>query len=102
MESTLFPPMVFTVWWIGLAITVVVLVPTAVYMLYSLWRTVQSIRLYASESLTAAAGIVEHTSHVAALDATVATASEILTAAEAVSAKLETIANVLARRAGAA
>ena len=102
MEPTLFPPLVFTIWWIGLALTVVVLVPLAVYLLYSLWRTVASIRRYATDSLTAAAGIAEHTANVTALDATVATASEILTAAESVAARLDTIATVLAKRAGTA
>lgn len=97
-EPPLFPPLIFTLWWIGLLVTLLVLVPLAVYLLHGLWRTARSIQNYAAESLTAAGGITNHTQHIAALDSTTQVATEILGVAEAVAQKLDTIATVLAAR----
>ena len=98
-QTAMFPPMVFTLWWIGLIVTLVVFVSLAVYMLHCLWRTVRSIQIYARNSLTAASGIAGNTVNIAALDSTIHVATEILGTAEAVAAKLDTIAMVLAARA---
>ena len=69
------PPMpdaVFTIWTIGLVVTLFVLVPVAVYSLHRVWRSAQSIQRYAAETLTAAAGIVQHTAAVGVVHATAA------------------------------
>ena len=98
-DASMFPPAVFTLWAIGLGVTLLVFVPLAVYLLHSLWHTAQSIDRYARDALRAAAGIAGNTQHIPALDATIETASEILGAAEAVAQKLDTIATVLEARA---
>ena len=93
------PAAVETIWWIGLIITLVVLVPLAVYLLHSTWRAARSIQRYAAEALVATQGIAGNTKHIPALDATIETASSILTTAGAVEQKLATTAGVLAERA---
>ena len=55
------PTAVFTIWWIGLLLTLLVFVPLAVYLLHRTWRAARSIERYAAEALQAAAGIVENT-----------------------------------------
>jgi hypothetical protein len=100
VNAETFPPAVFTLWRVGLVVTLVVLVPLAVYMLHATWRAARSIQLYAREALTAAAGIAGHTQKLPALDETIEVGGQILGAAEAVNGKLDTIANLLAQRAG--
>ncbi len=94
-----FPPAVFTLWRVGLLVTLVVLVPVAVYLLHATWRAARSIQLYAREALTAAGGIAGYTQHLPALNETIDVATQILGAAERLDKKLDTIANVLAERA---
>ena len=96
----LFPPAVFTIWRIGLIVTLVVFVPLAVYLLHRAWRAARSIERYAADALQAAAGIVANTTHIAALDATIGVAGEMLADAPGVAGKLDTAAAVLAERAG--
>lgn len=96
----LFPPAVFTIWWAGLIVTLVLFVPLAVYLLHRTWLAARSIRRYAAEALTAAAGIAGNTQHIPALDATIEVASDMLGAAGQVVAKLDTIATVVETRAG--
>jgi hypothetical protein len=98
MESPNFPDAVFTVWTIGLALTLVVFVPLAVYWLHMLWRAARSIQIYARDALAAARGIAGNTVNIPALGATIAVATEILKAAGEVNAKAGTIADVLAAR----
>lgn len=98
-SETLVPPVVYTIWWIGLVLTLVVFVPLAVVLLHRLWRTARSIQLYAHDALTAAAGIAGHTGHIGALDETIHVATEILTTAGAIEQKLDTATAVLAGRA---
>jgi hypothetical protein len=97
----LVPAAVYTIWWIGLVITLVVFVPLAVVLLHRLWRTARSIQLYARDALTAAAGIAGHTAHIGALDQTIHVATEILTTAGAIEQKLNAATAVLAGRADA-
>ena len=96
--DVVFPPLVFTLWRIALAVTFVVFIPLAVYLLHSTYRAARSIDSYAREALAAAAAIAGNTKSIPALDATIGTATEILAAAEAVEAKLGTIADVLGQR----
>ncbi len=98
METGHFPDAVFTVWWIGLALTVVVFVPLAVYWLHMLWRAARSIQLYARDALVAAGGIAGNTVNIPALGATISVATEILQAAGEIESKAGTIAGVLAAR----
>ena len=92
------PPAVYTIWWIGLIVTLVVFVPLAGYSLHRTWRSARSIQRYAAEALRAAAGIERNTRNVSALDDTIATATAALGAAGAVERKLDTVASVLEQR----
>jgi len=97
--DVMFPPLVFTIWKIGLAVTLLVFVPLSVVLLHRLWRAARSIQIYAREALTAAAGIAGNTAHIGALDATIGVASAILGTAGAIEQKLGAAAGVLATRA---
>jgi hypothetical protein len=96
--AAMIPDAVYTIWWAGLLLTLVVLVPLAVYSLHRTWRSARSIQRYAAEALTAAAGIEQNTRNVAALDDTVTTATDLLGVAGAVERKLDTVASVLEQR----
>jgi hypothetical protein len=93
------PDAVFTLWTIGLVVTLVVWVPVAVYSLHRIWRAATSIERYAAETLTAAAGIVEHTAAIGALSGTIAVATDMVITAGAVEQKLAAIARLLTARA---
>lgn len=97
-DTPLFPEVVYTIWWAGLILTLVVFVPLSVYLLHRTWRAARSIQRYAADTLTAAAGVAGNTQHIPALDATIATATKILGTAGTVERKLATIADVLAQR----
>jgi hypothetical protein len=92
------PQAVYTIWWIGLLITLVVFVPLAVYLLHRTWRAARSIQRYAAEALQTAGGIARNTANVAALDTTIEVGGGMLTAAGAVERKLDTVATVLEER----
>jgi hypothetical protein len=92
------PDAVYTVWWIGLILTLVVFVPLAVYSLHRTWNSARSIQRYAAETLHAAAGIARNTASISALDTTINVATEVLGAAGAVERKLNTVASVLEER----
>lgn len=99
MSSPTIPHAVYVVWWIGLIVTLVVLVPLAVYLLHRTWRSARSIQRYAAEALQAAGGIARNTVNIAALDATIGVAGEVLTVVGSVERKLDTVAAVLEERA---
>jgi hypothetical protein len=92
------PDTVFTIWQATVGVTLVVFVPLAVYLLHATWRAARSIEAYADDARVAAEGIARNTSAIPALDATIATATEILGAATDVRGKLETAAGALASR----
>jgi hypothetical protein len=96
--SAVIPDAVHTIWWVGLILTLVVFIPLAVYSLHRTWRSARSIQRYAAEALQAAAGIERNTRNVGALDATIATASDMLGVAGGVERKLDTVASVLEER----
>ena len=98
-RDPLFPPLVFTIWTIGLALTLLVFVPLAVVLLHRLWRAARSIQIYAREALVAAGGIAAHTAQIGALDQTIGVASQILTTATSIEQKLSAATGILARRA---
>jgi hypothetical protein len=96
--SAVIPDAVYTIWWVGLILSLIVFVPLALYSLHRTWRSARSIQRYAAEALQAAAGIERNTRNVGALDDTIATASEMLGVAGGVERKLDTVAGVLEER----
>lgn len=93
------PPAVYTIWWIGLILTLLVFVPLSVLLLHRTWRAARSIQLYAADALAAAAGIAGNTQHIPALTTTIGVATEMLDAAGSIEQKLDAAATVLAQRA---
>jgi hypothetical protein len=98
MSPSTVPDAVYTIWWTGLIVTLVVFVPLAVYSLHRTWRSARSIQRYAAETLRATGGIAHHTANITALDATIAVAGDMLVAAGAAERKLNTVATVLEER----
>lgn len=96
--TPLVPDVVYTIWTVGLVVTLAVWVPVSVYSLHRTWRAAQSIRKYAYESLEAAKGIVYNTSSIGALTATIGVATDMVTTAEAVEQKLGAIGDLLVSR----
>ena len=96
--TEMFPPAVYTIWRLTLAVTLIVFVPLSVYLLHRTWRAARSIQWCAADTLVAARGIAGNTQHIPALDATIATAGELLQAAGAVERKLDAAASALAAR----
>ena len=93
------PDAVYTIWWIGLILTIVVFVPLAVYSLHRTWRSARAIQRYAAETLQAAAGIARNTADIKALDATIGVGTDMLNSTSAIGIKLDTVARVLEQRA---
>ena len=98
-NEPMFPPAVFLIWKVGLAVTLLVFVPLSVVLLHRLWRAARSIQVYARDALAAAGGIADNTSHIGALDETIAVASSILSTAGGSEQKLAGATGVLAKRA---
>ena len=99
MNAADMPGPVFTIWWVGLIVTLVVFVPMSVYLLHRTWIAARSIRNYAAEALTAAAGIAGNTQNIPALDATIGVGVAMVAVAGKIVGKLEAAATVLAKRA---
>ena len=99
MSGVVIPDTVYTIWGIGLVLTLAVFVPLAVYSLHRTWRSARSIQRYVAETLQAAGGIARNTAKIAALDATISVASDMLVAAGSAERKLDTVATVLEERA---
>lgn len=98
MNEPMMPQAVYTIWWIGLIVTLVVFVPLSVFLLQRTYVAARSIRQYADEALTAAAGIAGNTKYIPALDSTIAVGSAMVGVAGEISRKLDTAATVLASR----
>ena len=98
MNEPMMPQAVYTIWWIGLIVTLVVFVPLSVFLLQRTYVAARSIRHYADEALTAAAGIAGNTKYIPALDSTIAVGSAMVGVAGEISQKLDTAASVLASR----
>ena len=98
MNASGVPGAVYTIWCVGLIVTLVILVPLTVYLLHRTWHAARSIQRYAAETLQAAGGIARNTANIAALDATIGVAGDMLAAAGAVERKLDTVATVLGER----
>lgn len=91
------PDLVATLWMVTLVLGYLLL-PVAVYWLHSLWRAASSIRRYAADSAVAAEHIRDGAAALPALDATLTVATDVLSAATAVGAKLDTMAGTLDAR----
>ena len=59
----MFPDAVYTIWWVGLIVTLVVFVPLSVYLLHRTGSAARSIQRYAAETLQAAGGIARNTAN---------------------------------------
>ncbi len=97
-SEPLMPPAVYAIWWIGLLVTLLVFVPLSVYLLHRTFLASLSIRRYADEALTAAAGIAGNTKYIPALDSTIAVGGAMIGVAGQIASKLDTAATVLAQR----
>lgn len=69
---------VLALWWVALALTVLVIVPVALYLLQRTYAAARSIRRFAAETLEAGGGIAAHTAKIPALDRTVELAGPIV------------------------
>lgn len=91
---------VLTLWWIALGLTVVVIVPLAIYLLHRTWRAAKMIERYTAETLEAATGVADHTRMIPALDETVDALEPIVQKASVLAKGASRLATVLRRRAG--
>lgn len=98
MNHATMPDAVFTIWWAGLLVTLLLFVPLSVYLLHRTFLAATSIRRYASETLAAAAGIAGNTSAIPALDDTITVGGAMIGVAGQIATKLDTAATVLAQR----
>ena len=98
-NTPIFSPTVYTIWWAGLVLTLVLFVPLSVYLLHRTWLAARAIRRYAAETLAAAAGVARNTANIVALDATIGVATQSLANAGGAAAKLGTVADVMEERA---
>ncbi len=98
MNEHFMPDAVYTIWWIGVLVTLIVFVPLSVYLLHRTLLAARAIRRYADETLTAAAGIAGHTQHITALDNTITVGVSMVGVARQVADNLDAAATVLASR----
>lgn len=94
------PSAVLTLWWIALAVTVLVVVPVTVYLLHRLWRAARNIERYTAEALEAGGGIATNTASAAALENTAEAAGPLVEKAVRVRDLTKQVAEVLRHRAG--
>ena len=94
------PQAVFVIWIVTLAIAVLVVLPLTVYLLHRTLTASRNIRRYLAEMRDAGVGIAGNTSHVKALDDTIAVATQILGTAGALKEHGATIETTLTARAG--
>lgn len=89
---------VLALWWVALGLTVLVIVPLAVYLLHRTWKAARNIRRYAEEALEAGRGIAEHAAAVGALDETIGAAVPVVEKAEALEETTGRMAGILRNR----
>jgi hypothetical protein len=93
------PQAVYTIWAITLAIVTLVIVPLAIFLLHRTYRAARNIERYFAEMAEAGVGVAENTSHIQALEQTIAVATKILTVAGNINAHSRTVQTTLAGRA---
>lgn len=94
------PTTVLGLWWVALGLTVVVIVPLAIYLLHRTWQAARNIRRYTAEALEAGAGIVENVSDAAALGETEAAGAHLVRRSASLREAADELAEHLGRRAG--
>lgn len=95
------PGIVYVLWWATLIVAVVVILPLAVYLLHRTLLAARQIERYAATALAGGAGIAGNTANIAALDSTIAVATEILDSAGRIKEHSGAIEGVLGARAAA-
>jgi hypothetical protein len=93
------PEIVYILWWATLIVAVVVILPLAVYLLHRTLLAARQIERYAATALTGGVGIAGNTANIAALDSTIAVATDILGSAHAIEEHTGAIEQVLGARA---
>jgi len=93
-------PTIVLVLWVLLLLAVIALLPFIVVGLHRAWNAARSIDRYFAEMLEAALGIAGNTQEIPQLDATIDTATTMLTVAGGIRQKAETIKTTLAGRVG--
>jgi hypothetical protein len=88
---------VFVLWWILLAVAVVVVLPLVWYLLHRIYLAASNIERYASETLTAGVGILNNTRAVQELRTTRTVAGELLRGAESIGESAGAIEQALRR-----
>jgi ABC-type multidrug transport system fused ATPase/permease subunit len=94
------PVAVYVIWWITLAVAVVVVLPLAVYLLHRTLRAARQIERYAARALEAGVGIAGNTENISALEGTISTATGILETAHSIEQRTGTIEEVFETRTG--
>ncbi len=94
------PGAVYVIWWIMLIVAVVVVLPVVVWLLQRVLTAARNIKGYTETTLEAGVGIVHNTASVAALQDTIAVATQILETAKAIEEHTAIIQKVLTERAG--
>lgn len=94
------PVIVYVLWWATLIVSVVVVLPLAVYLLHRALSAARRIERYAAKSLEAGVGIAGNTANIEALEGTISTATEILGTSGNIKEHTGTIEEVLGGRAG--
>lgn len=89
---------VIVLWWIALALTVLVIVPVALGLLHRARTAATDIRIFTAETLEAAKGIAGHTARIDALDATIEAAGPLVEKADAIESATAELERVLERR----
>lgn len=90
---------VYAIWWIVLAVAVLVVLPLTVYLLHRVYRAARSIERYLTEMRDAGTGIAENTSHIPALDDTIAVATDILQTTQRIKGHSGAVGESLTQRA---
>lgn len=94
------PTAVLVLWWVALALTLLVIVPTALVLLHRTWRAANHIRRYTAEALEAGLGIAGNTALLPALDETISEAGPLLERTEAIQGLTAELERILRERAG--
>lgn len=98
LQEVVVPQAVYILWAILLAVAVLVVLPLVVYLLHRTWQAARSIERYFAEMTTAGVGIAGNTSHIKALEDTIAVATTILGVAGNINDHSQTIKVTLAGR----
>lgn len=98
-QDVVVPQGVYIIWAILLIVAVFIVLPLVVFLLHRTWLAARSIERYFAEMAAAGVGIAENTSHIKALEDTIAVATTILGVAGNINDHTNTIMTTLAARA---